>query len=677
MSFWGTRPGYSTSAEAAELTAIFNLVGLGAGFAISKNADGSFAQISVSGGGVATVAQGGTGLSSMTAYAVLAGGTTSTGNLQQVSGLGSSGQVLTSNGPGALPTWQPASGGSGITVGTTTITSGTTTRILYDNAGVVGEYTLTGTGTVVAMQTSPSFTTPTLGAATATSINKMAITAPATSSTLAVADGKTFTVSNTITLAGTDSSTYTFPGSSATIARTDAANTFTGHQTIEGVTSTGATGTGKFVFDTSPTLSNPTVGTQTATDNSTLGASTAYVTTAISNALAGVQPQEAVQWATTTAGNTSGLTYNNGVSGVGATLTGANNTAVTIDGHTFVVGDVGVTRLLVKNDTQSPSGAFNGVYLFTALQTVGTGAIFTRALNYNTPSEMNNSGLIPVENGTANASTTWVQTATIATVGMTPLVFAQFSYSPTSVIAPTLGGTGVANNASSTIAISGSFGTTITVTATTAVTLPTSGTLVSTVTTGNGVSAVNTAGALAFTLGAITPSTVNGVTFTGSGSATLALGSKNLTVNNTITLAASADGNTFTFPNGSQGIAGLSANQTFVGQDKFNNFIDVNNAVTVSSNAGTVPVTFRLNTFTNSSAATMAITMATSSAVDGQISFVRIYDFSAVAQTIGWTNTENSSVGVPLTSNGSTTLFLTASFMFNGSTSKWRILDVS
>lgn len=48
---------------------------------------------------------------------------------------------------------------SGLTVGTTTITSGTNTRILYNNSGVVGEYTLTGTGTVVAMGTSPVFTT--------------------------------------------------------------------------------------------------------------------------------------------------------------------------------------------------------------------------------------------------------------------------------------------------------------------------------------------------------------------------------------------------------------------------------------------------------------------------------------------------------------------------------------
>lgn len=53
-----------------------------------------------------TVAQGGTGLTSLTPYAVLTGGTTATGAMQQVSGLGTAGWVLTSNGAGALPTWQ-------------------------------------------------------------------------------------------------------------------------------------------------------------------------------------------------------------------------------------------------------------------------------------------------------------------------------------------------------------------------------------------------------------------------------------------------------------------------------------------------------------------------------------------------------------------------------------------
>jgi hypothetical protein len=56
------------------------------------------------------VAHGGTGNTSTTAYAVLCGGTTSTGVLQPIASVGTSGQVLTSNGAGALPTFQAAGG---------------------------------------------------------------------------------------------------------------------------------------------------------------------------------------------------------------------------------------------------------------------------------------------------------------------------------------------------------------------------------------------------------------------------------------------------------------------------------------------------------------------------------------------------------------------------------------
>ena len=58
------------------------------------------------------VADGGTGLSSATAFAVLCGGTTSTAAFQSIASVGTSGQVLTSNGAGALPTFQAAGGGS-------------------------------------------------------------------------------------------------------------------------------------------------------------------------------------------------------------------------------------------------------------------------------------------------------------------------------------------------------------------------------------------------------------------------------------------------------------------------------------------------------------------------------------------------------------------------------------
>lgn len=59
--------------------------------------------------GTAVVAGGGTGVTSTTAYAVICGGTTSTNPLQSIAGVGTSGQVLTSNGAAALPTFQTIS----------------------------------------------------------------------------------------------------------------------------------------------------------------------------------------------------------------------------------------------------------------------------------------------------------------------------------------------------------------------------------------------------------------------------------------------------------------------------------------------------------------------------------------------------------------------------------------
>jgi hypothetical protein len=52
------------------------------------------------------VPSGGTGRATATAYAVICGGTTATGALQSIASVGTTGQVLTSNGVGALPTMQ-------------------------------------------------------------------------------------------------------------------------------------------------------------------------------------------------------------------------------------------------------------------------------------------------------------------------------------------------------------------------------------------------------------------------------------------------------------------------------------------------------------------------------------------------------------------------------------------
>lgn len=201
------------------------------------------------------------------------------------------------------------------------------------------------------------------------------------------------------------------------------------------ISAASTTGSGSVVLATAPTMSNPVVGTQTQGDSSTKAASTAYVDVAIANAVAGVNPAIAVQAATTAASDTSGFTYNNGVSGIGATLTGTVNTAVVIDGFTFTaLGQ----RLLVKNDTQSPSGAFNGVYYVTQVQTAILAPILTRALDYDQPSDINNTGAIPVINGTVNGTTQWVLTSSVTTVGTSPLTFTLFSKNPASYVSSTL-----------------------------------------------------------------------------------------------------------------------------------------------------------------------------------------------------------------------------------------------
>ena len=78
--------------------------------------------------------------------------------------------------------------------GITGLGTGVATLLAGTPSGTVG---LVGT-------TSPTLVTPILGVATATTINKVTLTAPATGATLTIADGKTFTASNTLTLSGTD-----------------------------------------------------------------------------------------------------------------------------------------------------------------------------------------------------------------------------------------------------------------------------------------------------------------------------------------------------------------------------------------------------------------------------------------------------------------------------------------
>lgn len=140
-----------------------------------------------------------------------------------------------------------------------------------------------------------------------------------------------------------------------------------------------------------------------------------------------------------------------------------------------------------------------------------------------------------------------------------------------------------------------------------------------------------------------------------------------------LTFSGPSTARTITFPDAAITVARTDAAQTFTGTQTFSAVITTNNAITASGNAATVPVTSSLSTVTNNSAATLTITMTTASAVDGQITTVRILDFSAAAQTISWVNTENSSIAIPTTTNGSTTLPLTVKLRFNTATTKWRV----
>ena len=115
-------------------------------------------------------------------------------------------------------------------------------------------------------------------------------------------------------------------------------------------------------------------------------------------------------------------TYDNGASGVGATLTAnANGALAAVDGVTLVAGN----RLLVKNEV---TGANNGIYVVTQVGTAGTPYILTRASDADTNAEVTAGMIVPVEEGTVNADQAFILTTNNPiTLGTTALTFAQYS----------------------------------------------------------------------------------------------------------------------------------------------------------------------------------------------------------------------------------------------------------
>jgi hypothetical protein len=199
-------------------------------------------------------------------------------------------------------------------------------------------------------------------------------------------------------------------------------------------------------------------------------------------------------------------------SATGGTSTRGQITAApnTLDGVTLAAND----RILLKNQT---TGAQNGIWV---VSTLGTGAngVWDRATDFDTDAEVTAGAFMFVEEGTVNQDSGWVLATnnpiTIGGASGTALTFNQFSSAGGGVtsfsagttgltpntpsggaitLAGTLaaanGGTGVSNSSTITLGgniltagaltLSGAFATTLTVTAATSVTLPTSGTLLS------------------------------------------------------------------------------------------------------------------------------------------------------------------------------------------------------
>jgi len=96
---------------------------------------------------------------SANAISIASGNNASSWTMTLPTGPGTNGYVLSTDGSGNT-SW--VLGGGGVTINTTTITGGTSGRVLYDNAGTVGEKAVTGTGDVV-LATSPTLITPALG----------------------------------------------------------------------------------------------------------------------------------------------------------------------------------------------------------------------------------------------------------------------------------------------------------------------------------------------------------------------------------------------------------------------------------------------------------------------------------------------------------------------------------
>jgi hypothetical protein len=174
-------------------------------------------------------------------------------------------------------------------------------------------------------------------------------------------------------------------------------------------------------FDGATSFTSTVSFTSLPTSSDTVTASNELTTKEYVDTLAqGLQFKGSVTAATTT--TLPANTYNNGTLGVGATLTGNANGALSAqDGITLTVGQT----LLVKNEA---TPANNGPYTLTQVGTGGTPYILTRFTNYDVLLEATQGSFVAVLTGTTQGNTIWAQNSVdVVTMGTSDITFSQLS----------------------------------------------------------------------------------------------------------------------------------------------------------------------------------------------------------------------------------------------------------